>query len=747
MRGKIPQLSLAIAVLAGAGGALVPQARAEEGVAATPGVEEIVVTARRREESMQNVPIAVSALSAEQLEKRQILEIRDIARDVPNLQLLPVTGNAVGIQVFMRGAAVENPGLNTSESPVGLYEDDVYRGRLGAASLDLSDIERVEVLRGPQATLYGRNTLAGAIKLYSRIPGDKPWLNGSVAYGNWNTTQVKVSGGGPLVADNLAASLALLFDNRDKGYYVNELPALAGRDVGRYTNYSGRAKLHWYGSERADLVAQFEFVKGDNDGYNGIAHWPNSATAPLATLAAAPRVAESFYGLVSPYRAFGKFEQRSGSLNFRYNLTDEVTFKSITGYFNGHDDTGLDFTGGSFDAAGKATGAPGLVNNTFGRIEQWTQELQLLGTAFDSRLNWLTGLYYLRESGTQLFPFFKIPLAGPTLTLFTESQATRTNSYAGFGQMTYALTPIVSLTAGARYTRDDKRYSDLCVGLPFLCVFSAGGFNPTGTWSVAQNRSFSHTDWKLGVDFQLSERLLAYASATTGFKAGGFQTLCFGNQACVLQSYSPESVISYEVGFKKQWFGNRLRVNGAAFDAEYQDLQSLVVQSFGSETANIGKQTVRGTELEVNAAVTRDWNIFMSTGTAWGSYGTVALNSVVVLDSARSVPGLPVWNGDLGFGYDHPVSFLSARVLLGADVLHSASYFNDASDALRINGYNRLNAHIGLAAQDDRWSLTLAARNVTDQKNVAEAVIGSGANMRLVLPPREWLITFKTSLF
>ncbi len=236
-------------------------------------VDEILVTAQRREESLQDVPVAVSAFTVDQIANRQIDVVKDIGQNVPNLQTYTVTAGAEAIQIHSRGASVQNPGFNLSESPVGIYVDDVYYGRLASVNMELLDVERIEVLRGPQGTLYGRNTIAGAVKIISRTPGDETWLTGSVGIGNYETTEVGVSLGGPIEEGSLAGSIAATYNRRNKGWMNN---GTTGEQPGEYDNKAARAKLHWYGTSGLDATLTGWVADVENDGYNGIPYVPFS---------------------------------------------------------------------------------------------------------------------------------------------------------------------------------------------------------------------------------------------------------------------------------------------------------------------------------------------------------------------------------------------------------------------------------------------------------------------------------------
>jgi len=303
-------------------------------------VEEITVSAQRRDQNLQEVPISVSAFTSNDISKLQIDAAADLSSAVPNMQMFNVTANAAAMQVFMRGTGVQNPGFNASESPVALYEDDIYRGRLATANIDLTDIERIEVLRGPQGTLYGRNTIAGAVKFISRTPGDEFWGNASVGYGEFETSKVTASVGGPLIDGKLAGSLAGLYHNRDEGWINRGTDTLgepiAGDPLGEYKNKAIRGKLRWYGGDIFEGTLGLGYVDVKNDGYNGIPYIGNPGNP-----------SQGFYTttVTENGAGFGKTEQLNASLNLSWKF-DALTLRSITGYSDIDDDFGFDLFAG-----------------------------------------------------------------------------------------------------------------------------------------------------------------------------------------------------------------------------------------------------------------------------------------------------------------------------------------------------------------------------------------------------------------
>jgi len=688
---------------------------------------EVLVTAERRAENLQSVPIAVSAFDSSAIDRLQIGDVKDIGENVPNLQTYTLTANASAFQVHMRGASVQNAGLNTSESPVGIYEDDIYRGRLATANLELTDIERIEVLRGPQGTLYGRNTVAGAVKLISRTPGDEFWANGSIGYGSYETSKVAGSIGGPLQEGQLAASAAFVYHNRDEGYFDN--PTL-GTEPGEYENWAGRAKLHFYGSDDWDVVATIWGNSSDNDGYNGVPYGPD--VVPVPSVPGVP--AGGFYDTFTSVPDSGDSEQWGVNAQVTWDITDAVTLKSITGYTDINDEFNFDLNGGI-----PGVGA-GLIIASDSDHEQFSQELQLLGTAADDRLEWLLGLYYLDEEGSQMFSG-NVSLAPPSLIpLFTEMTSNSTESISVFGQLTYDLTDRLALTGGIRWTQDEKDF-DYRVAFPDdpstpLIDESALITNPT------IDETFESTDGKIGLDFQINDEILVYGSISTGFQAGGFQTLCFGSPVCAGTIYDPQEVINYEIGMKADLLDNRLRINANVFHAQYDDIQQTALSGGGFPQQNVGEVDVTGFELEVTAIPVDGLSLYATFGYADDDYEELDPLSGAALAGATSLPSLPEYSAKLGFDYTFPIAN-GLQASFGADYFVTDDYFTESTNALEIDGYDRWNGFLSIGEEDGRWQFVLSGKNLADSDDLVSGIAGNGTNVRTVLPPREIMGTVK----
>jgi len=705
-------------------------------------MDEILVEATRRTEDLQQVPLAVTALGTEQIAKLQIDATQDIGDNVPNLQTYTVTAGAQALQLHARGASVQNPGFNTSESPVGFYVDDVYHGRLASINLDLNDIERIEVLRGPQATLYGRNTMAGAVKIISRAPGDDLYASASVGVGDYDTTKVKGAIGGPIIEGALAGSLAFVYDQRDEGWIDNPI---TGDELGEYENKIGRVKLHYYGIENLDATISAWGVDADNDGYNGIPYQPFGQSKPSRPLG-------KFYDNFSPGgTSGGESEQHGFTLDLNYDF-GAITVRSLTALSSIDDDFAFDLAGGGFDLDPGTpeivpVGIPGLLATSDSDMDTWSQELQVLGNNFNDKLSWIAGFYYLNEDGDQKYT----GVAGPVID-FLENTDTETDSYSVYGAGKWQFTDRLGATVGLRWTKDEKDYQIACLDGP-------GGGNtcvPTTTGTtVSLDENYDEWTPKFGLDYQINDKWLSYLTVGKGFQAGGFQTLCFGNLQCADSDYDPQTVWSYEAGFKGDMLDDTVRLNAAVFYAAYDDIQQTVLTPVLDGTGtpipgfvtfptdNVGDVDVWGIELETTWTPVDGLNVF-------GTLGYMDADDVKFTDNAgnrvsRELPSNPDLGVRLGFDYTRELTS-ALSLFFGADMNYSDDYFSEVTNALRIDDYMRANGFIGIGQPEGRWQLVLTGKNLSQEDDNVSGIFAQGfTNIRTVLPPRTYMVTLKVA--
>ena len=703
--------------------------------AAQAALEEITVTAQRRATNLQETPIAITSMNTADLARLNVTMGMDLGAAVPNMQTYQVTSNASAMQVFMRGAGIQNPGFIASESPVGLYVDGVLRSRLATANLDLTDIERIEVLRGPQGTLYGRNSLAGAVKLITRTPEDEFWADGSVGYGNYQTQKYTASVGGPLM-DGLGGSVAGLVHKRDDGWI--ERGTTGGRNLGNYDNKAIRGKLNWFGTDNFNATLSAGYVNATNDGYNGVPYGPsfNPADTPGTPL-------QGFYDSLVPDDSIGigKTEQFNVALDLSWDIGAN-TLRSLTGYTDIDDTFRFDLNGGAFQAAPNLifTGVQGVLVNSTSNNKTFSQEFTFGGSAASDRLEWLTGIYFMKEKGTQQYD----PSIPASPDAINENIATDSTSYALFAEGTWSFTDKLSATLGARFTQDKKDYSNTCTVVQLTNFFptcvDANGI-PVASWTSDLSQNYKEVSPRALIQYDFTDSIMAYGSYSNGFQAGGFQTLCFGIQTCTNAIYDQQSVNNFEVGAKMDFFDNTLRVNSALFYAKYDDVQqtSIAIASPVFPVLNVGESSVTGLELEVYWAPIDSINTYLIGALARDNISTQAQNQLPPSNQGR-LPGLPERTLRVG-GDWHPEINANWSFLVGADVNYVGAYYATINNALLVDSYTRLNGRIGIDQPNGHWSVILTSQNLTDEETLVSGIAGNGTNIRTPLPPREYMLT------
>jgi iron complex outermembrane recepter protein len=565
---------------------------------------DIVVTARRRAENLQDVPIAVTALSGEALEATGALDITEISETVPNVTLEVSRGTNSTVTAFIRGVGQQDP-VAGFEAGVGIYIDDVYLNRPQAAVLDIFDVERVEVLRGPQGTLYGRNTIGGAVKYVTRRLSDDPTLAVRGAYGSYNQADVIVTASTPITdAIRVGASGARL--TRD-GFGENLTNGLDNynKDV-----WAARASAEIDLGDTIQLRFSGDYLKDESNPRNGHRLIPGLVSgAPVLD-----DVFDTRAGLNTPRQDVESYGV-SGTLE--WELSDAFTLKSITAYRRDETSTPIDFD--SLPAAD--VDVPAIYEN-----KQFSEEAQLLYSS--ERLNGLVGFYYLDANAFNIFDVILgttgalIGVPGLTASTFGDVD---TKTYSFFGDFTYDLTDRFSVSLGGRYTNDKRSSVIIRRNLAGGASPALGGAGvPIATTSnFSGSETFEEFTPRASVSFKPSEDQTLYASYSKGFKGGGFDPRGLTTAAPDLDrdgvrepneifeflSFEPETVDSYELGIKGQTEDRSFSYALAAFRADYKDVQ--IPGSFGFDsngdgipdtfigiTSNAGKARISGLEFE-----------------------------------------------------------------------------------------------------------------------------------------------------
>ncbi|WP_347271058.1 TonB-dependent receptor [Rhizorhabdus histidinilytica] len=661
------------------------------------GLDDIVVTARRVEERLQVAPVAVTALSAATLEQRQVSNLTEVVRFAPNVQFSTAASGTTGASsVFIRGIG-QADFITTTEPGVGVYVDGVYLARVTGAALDLADVERVEVLRGPQGTLYGRNTIGGAVNVVTKRPRDR--LEGELRLtgGNQGRFEGRATISGPL-GDGVSGRLSVL-GRTDSGYGRNLVsqPGISSQ-MGRARDLGARVQLRIEPSDRfsIDLSGDYLRHRGTPSPHTlvafrssptSIAYNALPGVVPIGPQYLNPRPDLDAVQLSAPMR--DTLDVYGGALTATYEL-DAVTLKSISAYRHQDGQSGQDFDG---------TPAAFLDQLVDSRQWQFSQELQASGKALEGRLDWIVGGYYFEEDGR--FDSF-VSLSSLPATILTNNHS---KSLAFYGQASYEIVPRLRLTLGGRYT-DEKKSLD---GITTL-------FGPIALVPPTdRSDKFRNFSPKVGLDYRVTDDLLVYGSVTRGFRSGGFNGRPFS--LADLTPFSAEKVTSYEAGFKSELFGRLLRFNMAGFYNDYKDIQLTAVSSSGGAsivlTGNAASAEIYGFEAEIEARPVRMLKLFGSVGYMKNDL----VEKAGFTFGATELPTAPKWTLSFGGQYDVPLSD-AFDLSFGADVSHTSSFTPqfDPSPAARIPAYSLVNGRITLANKDDRWSLMLFVKNLFDKR-------------------------------
>ncbi|WP_293920193.1 TonB-dependent receptor [Sphingobium sp. UBA5915] len=686
----------------------------------------IVVTARRREETLVSVPIAVSAFSGAALERSGAIDISDLANVTPNTTLEASRGTNSTLTAFIRGVGQQDP-VSGFEQGVGIYLDDVYLNRPQGALLDIYDVERIEVLRGPQGTLYGRNTIGGAVKYVTRMLPQEFSLKVKGTYGSYDQADGIISASAP-VGDLIRVGGA--FARLSRGGFGKNLTT--GEDNYNKDIWAGRATFEMGGyGEPVLMRITGDYTKDNSNARGGHRLIPGQVSgAPVLD-----DVFDTRGGLADPKQYVKSYGL---SMNISAELSDAVTLRSISAWRKDDSASPIDF-----DALPAVdVDVPAYYFN-----EQLSQEFQLL---YDNGpLKGMVGFYYLDASADTQFDV-RLFTTVPGLTAFTQANVD-TETYAVFGDFTFDISQQLSVSAGGRYTWD-KRRADI------LRQNYLGGGSPVfggeGTAFGAPSTNFrGESEFKkftprLSVSYKPTPDHNIYASWSKGFKGGGFDPRGVGVNAPDLNgdgirqdsevasflSFAPEEVDSYEVGYKGNLMDGALYVALAGFYADYKDVQipgSVAcdvggIPSFCGVVSNAGKATFKGVEFESNARLGRDLmtpgdrlNLQTAIGFIDAKYKEYITNiGGVPTDVAdfREVQNTPKWTASGTLSYQTPVG--DGSIYAGTTVSwRSKTYqFEIPNPYIDQKGYALWDASIVYTAPDDRWSIGLHGKNILDKE-------------------------------
>ena len=720
-------LTLALVGSGATGLACAQEVAEEEGVMA---YDTIVVTAQRREQSLQDVPVAVSAFSAQQLKNNNVETIQDLALRTPGLTV----GAADPIQnnFSLRGIGTAN-GISQNaggDGSVVVFVDGVYAGRGGTLDLDVLDLERVEVLRGPQGTLFGKNAIGGLIQFVSRQPTQARSLHIEATAGNYDKYNLVLRGNVPL-SDKVFLSGGISHKQRD-GYEFNET---TGNDVNTQDMTTARAALRFLPSDQFDITLRADVSTQDqvgnprdnicNEAFNGGVHCvgvnPDPRIVNAYTDGQILRQIASYSGEVS-------WDTGAGTLTSLTALRD-VKYKFRTPFFS------------------NPVNPPTQIESTdFGREDatQFSQELRYAFDALDDRLQGQVGLYYLDEDidrvQGQIQDFPAPSLTGTAIY----PQSVTASSFAIFGQFDYDLTDTLTATVGARMTWEEKegRFAGMKVSGPGLPP-------PLGTlegYDVNASEAWDAFTPRFALNWQVTDTAMVYASAARGYKSGGFQGLS-GTAAGASTPYDPEFAWGYELGAKTEWFQRRLTLNAALFQTDYEDLQiSQLVPLCCVVVSNAAEAEIRGLEVEFVGRVSEAFRID-------GSYSYLDTEFVEYEIpgsdyTGNELPRSPAGKYNIGAQFETPVGGWHALARLDYSWVDDAYFEASNVSSQAWPAHDNLDARLTLTLPDERWQVSFWGKNLTDEL-VPTYVTYFGAFQQTLVPyapPRTYGVSLSLDL-
>lgn len=703
----IKKKPLAIAVSM-ATAALVPQgAYAEEKIA----LEEVVITAQKREQNLQDTPIAVSSFNAEALEQQGIDDIEDVSQYTPNVQIAESPGGSTGATIGIRGSITVNP-VVTIDTNVGLYMDGVFIAKNVGGLFDVAELERIEILRGPQGTLYGKNTVGGAVNLVTRKPSGEFGGNVKVGVGNYGYTEFFGSVDSDTIGDIASFNVAYSQKERD-GFYDNTSNAPGA--VSEFKQLDSQAiRIAGLFDISEDLELYYTFDKSEKDN-----------TTSFGQSVGGPKDRRSSGALDGAGK--DQSESMGHAITLSWQLGD-VEFKSITAYremsfddkndYDGKDtlttsDPIFDPANGAFDPNGLAFYAERHADQ-----EQLSQEFQLIGSA--GSWDYVAGLFFFKEEVDVLNPLVGSSNNGTAVIALPRNNryGLESTSIAAYGQADYHFNEAWTLTLGARFTDEEKdgyviHPNDEFVG---STSFTA---SPSDSWTnFSPTVILTHTS---------EEDTTTYIKVSEGWKSGGFNAEA-PTEAYANQSFDEESVRSYELGIKTRMFEERLQLNFAMFKNEIEGLQLSAVDpvTFYSIISNAGESTMQGFELEALFAVTESLTANFSYGyldADYDSFKIINLGSGMVEDLTKvsKFPYAPTNTASLGLNYEQNLGFglLTARFDWSYISEHDV-YHDPANAALTgIDDYDLVNLRIGISeiqVGDNEMSVSLWGKNILDEE-------------------------------
>lgn len=669
------------------------QSEAQAAEAERPaGLEEIIVTAQRRAENLQRVPVSVTTLTADAISKSGVTSTDALLSVTPGLLM---TRQAFGNQPYIRAVGSQST-VTGDESSVATYVDGVYYMSPNSTIFGFNNIERVEVLKGPQGTLFGRNATGGLVNVLTLKPQSEFMAKGTMSYANYGTYEgaFYATGG----AENLATDIAIRAIRQDEGYGHN---LISGEEVGKHNETSLRSKTRWTPTDEDSLTLALDWnINKNTIGLDRSIYPGSRAVGNVA-----------FRG--SPYDSQANFRGRSGpshsggvSLHYTHDFGGGTTLSSLTAYRDLKQ-------GWQFDQDNTALRIADA--DLIERTATIQQELLLMSSA--GRLDWTLGFFYFHADSK--YDPLSIRSVTPILNQDTFSRQL-TDSYAGFAQATYKITDTTRITGGYRYTIDERDLRGTITAAP-------GSSVPVGTviaTTAGQRADFPRPTWRIAIDQDVGANAIVYVSYNRGFKSGVFNISNFTQPPV-----SPEILDAYEAGLKSEWLDRMLRLNVAGFRYDYSNIQLSRVNAGQIFMYNAASATVNGFEAEATfAPPLQRAELQLRTGVSVldGEYKSFpsgptttpapAGGNVVTLTdlSGRKMVRAPDWTLNLGADLKVPTS--SGEFGMTVNYYHSDGFFWEADNRIRQQPYDTLNAQVSYNFGSElQYGVRLFGRNLTDE--------------------------------
>lgn len=702
-------------------------AQAQEVESAVIG--DIVVTAQKRAENLQDVPIAIAAVGADALKASSTNSLDAISQVAPGVVGIR---SSAATNFYLRGIGTAS-GNAGAESPVATFVDGVYMPSLSGTTLALNNIERIEVLKGPQGTLYGRNATGGAVNVITRTPSFTPGMEAEISYGNLDTIGGNFYGTAGL-SETIAADFAFYYNNQRDGFGRN---VTTGNDNNRRKDIAFRGKLLWEATDALTFTLAGDYSQ--NKGPFGVSHrlYPGSVGVDGSTFNL------GFWDTQGNIDSYVNTKLYGGSLKAEYEfssmtLTSISAYRRVEGFLYGDLDMGP---------------LPIFEYPLTERGRQFTQELQL-SSAGDGPFQWTVGAFYLDSQGGfsrwQVQGSFIDGLIAanqlPAGTTFLRNRAMmKTKSYSAFGQGTYALSDATNLTVGLRYTRDERAMdATLYLGIDDV---------PVQVGTVDDQHNSEKPTWRLALDHHFTDDVMAYASYSRGFKSGLYNTSSPADPPV-----RPEQLDAYEIGFKSKLLGRRLQINGSAFYYDYKDLQVTKIEGSTQRLLNAGKAESYGIELEAQARITPNLSFNGAVNWLHARYKDFEDAPISIPNPAggntfrpctpddgnadgcavngNHMVASPEWTASASINYEQDIGV--GMLGLNVGMTYSGSYFFEPDNRVKQKNYALFNGQIKWTAPSGNYYVRAFGSNLTNKKYYAYVTQTDFGDLSQVAPGRTY---------